>query len=804
MQADGNFLTEPHHAVSLLSRERLHSRIADALTRRFVLLCAPGGFGKSVAVRRVLRAQPRSHLTYTLRPADTSVAAFARGLAETLGAVAPGLHPSYATAAEYAQQSPAPHQEFALWFQRHLEGVTATVLLEDVHHAGLDSGSRALFETLVETCAQIQWVLTSRTNCDLPLERWRAAGIAADPIGIEELRLTKLEAHELARVCNFPSRFVETLYDETQGWPLAFHIGTKLPDEMEQLRRLRPRTPDDAYAFLVRQLFARYDSGLRDVLLQTSVFAEFDRDLLCAGPWEDAWDRLVSDSHEGLLLATIRDGVLRYHDLFQSFLHTQLRETGAWEGALRVGAAALEKCARIPDALRLFIQAESHDDVRRLCESHGFELMEQGRRDDIRAALAAIDTGKHDQSPVVLALHGMNESLFGRSDTAESWFLHSIEKALSPQVRAEVAYRYALDLIRHGRLDATGLLEPYVEMTALPAALRASIQSTLATAYVLGGRFDAGGEMIALALSLIDDDTPPSFSAKVHHHAGWVALFTGRVQEAKHHTDVAVRRAIEAGMYDLAARAYSVSYNISYDVEDDPAATLRILDAVLDCGLKAGSPQVRLFALLGKLDIAAEMGDHDEVHRIVQILSAHEVDFSDSMASEALLPAEALRVAGKGEFAEAHRLLVASGTRQITADRRALRFSEIALYAAGAKLWREARAALQEVLQVVDSLDSAARRTVRTRLNCALALYLLGETAQAESMMNGVSRTHGRLDAFQAAVEAIVLRWNGARNHNAVASALEALREAYFGGIANLLAALPFAPNRDTSVARAQ
>jgi tetratricopeptide (TPR) repeat protein len=796
MQADGNFLTEPHPAVSLLSRERLHSRIADALTKRFVLLCAPGGFGKSVAVRRALRARHESYLAYTLRPADTSVAAFARGLAETLDAAASGLRPSYATAAEYAQQSAAPHQEFALWFQRHLEGVSATVLLEDVHHAGLDSGSRALFETLVETCTQIRWILTSRTDCDLPLERWRAAGIAAEPIGAEDLRLTKLEAHELARVCNFPSRFVETLYDETQGWPLAFHIGTKLPDEMEQLRRLRPRTPEDAYSFLVRRLFARYDSDLRDVLLQTSVFAEFDRDLLRAGPWGDAWEQLVSDSHEGLLLAPIREGVLRFHDLFQSFLHEQLCETGAWQRALRVGAAALENSGRIPDALRLFIQAEAHDDVRRLCESHGFELMEQGRRDEIRAALAAIDTENHDQSPVVLALYGMNESLLGRSDTAESWFLHSIEKAASSHVRAEVAYRYALDLIRHGRVDAAAMLEPYVEMDALPPTLRASIQSTLATAYVLAGRFDEGGKMIDLALSLIDDAALPSFSAKVHHHAGWVALFTGRVDAAKHHTALAVRHAIEAGMYDLAARAYSVSYNILYDVEDDPAATLRILDAVLDCGLKAGSPQVRLFALLGKLDIAAESGDHDEVQRIVQILSAHEVDFSDSMASEALLPAEALRVAGKGEFAEAHRLLVASGTRQITPDRRALRFSEIALYAAGAKLWRESRAALEEVLQVVDSLDAGARRTVRTRLNCALALYLLGETAQAESTMNGISRTQGRLDAFHSAVEAIVLRWNGARNHNAVAEALEKLREAYFGGIANLLAALPFAPNR--------
>lgn len=796
MQADGSLLlgsnATPAQApapASLISRERLHSRVSQALSHRFVLLCAPGGFGKSVAVRRALAARNQPYLAYNLRPEDTSAAALARGLAETFGALAPGVLTSYGSAAEYAQQSPAPHQEFALWFERHLKDESATVVLEDVHHAGLDAGACGLLETLVEICPQIRWILTTRTQPELPVERWRASGIAAEQIGTEELRLTKLEAHELARVCNFPARFVETLFDETQGWPLAFHIGTNLPEEMEGLQQLRPRSPEDAYAFLIRRLFYRYDRELRDVLLETSVFTEIDREILSAGPWHAMWDRLTSVSQAGLLLSAIREGVLRFHDLFQNFLHTQLRESGAWHRALHAGANALENCGRIPDALRLYVQAEDQDDVRRLCETYGFELMEQGRRDDVSAALALI--GQTHESPVVLALHGINESLLSRSDTAESWFLHSIAKAESPQVRAEVAYRYALELLRHGRHDASRLLEPYVSMAELPDSLRASLQSTLAVAYVLAGRFDESAQTIAGALALSAHDDSPSFLAKIHHHAGWVSLFTGQIESAKHHTGLAVKYAIELGKYDLAARAYSVAYNISYDVEDDPVATMRILDSILDCGMKAGSPQMRLFALLGRLDIAAEMGDHDEVRRIVQILTAHEVDLSESMTSETLLPAEALRIAAHGDFAEAYRLLVGSGARQITSDRRALRFSEIALYAAAAKMRRETDTALAEVLPLLASLDPSARRTVRTRLNCALALYLLGNTAQAGTIVKETSRIAGRLGAFHTAVEEIVRRWSGERNHNALGAALDALRDACFGGIADLLAALP-------------
>jgi tetratricopeptide (TPR) repeat protein len=256
-------------------------------------------------------------------------------------------------------------------------------------------------------------------------------------------------------------------------------------------------------------------------------------------------------------------------------------------------------------------------------------------------------------------------------------------------------------------------------------------------------------------------------------------------------------------MYDTAARSYSVFYNISYDVEDDPEAAMESLELLLDCGMKAGSPQLRLYALLGRLDIAAEAGDYDEVERVVRTLTAHEVDLSDSNVSEALLPAQALQLASQGDFEEAHRLLAASGARQITPDRRALRFSEIALYAAAGRQLGVAHAALAELVPALDELEPKARRTVRTRLNCALALYLVGETAQAYATLEtAILSTPGRLDAFRGAVETIFRRWDGDRNSAAVARAFDTLRDRYFGGLADVLAALPSAPPKQTAFTR--
>lgn len=790
---------------SLIVRTRLEGRLAAALSKRIAIVCAPPGFGKTVAIRITLRQHQVEAVSYDLRPADISEAALARGLAEALAGLAPGLLTSYATAVEYALQRGDPHEQLARWFERHLDGIPATILLEDVHHAGSGTNASRLLRALIEHTPQIRWILTTRTNLDLPVDRWCADGIACEPISTEDLRLTETEATELARQCNFPAHLVKTLFDETMGWPLAFHIGTSLPDDIPELAKLRPRTPEDAYQFLVRRLFERYDADVQSVLLETSVFRAIDRDLLRVGRWSANWDRLASLAQNGSLLSEPRAGTLRFHDLFRRFLHRELRDRNAWESSLRAGAAALEQCARVSDALRLYVQANSTDDILRICEAHGFELMETGNRHEVVEALSSVELSDKAENAVLLALRALTESQLGRSDTAESWFLHAMEKAVNPEMRAEIAYRYALDLIRHGRLDAIALLEPYAAGEEHAERLRALMQSTLATAYVLAGRFAEASQTMQRALALVREHDSVSLRAKIHHQAAWVALFTGNVEESKAHAGVSVDLAMQSGMYDTAARAYSVFYNIAYDVEDDPAQAKRILDLVLDCGLKAGSPQLRLFALLGMLDVAAELGNNDEIDRIAQTLSAHEVDFSDAAVSETLLPAQALRSAARGDFAEAQRLLVASGQRQITPDRRALRFSEIALYAAAAQMRSAAESALEDVVPQLDSLEPFIRRTVRTQLNCVLALRLLGYIDRARALAAATKlRDNDRLCAFKAAVEAILRRWDGECNVAEVAQTLEMLHAQHFGGLANVLAALPNAVRKNAAMTGVQ
>jgi hypothetical protein len=301
--------------------------------------------------------------------------------------------------------------------------------------------------------------------------------------------------------------------------------------------------------------------------------------------------------------------------------------------------------------------------------------------------------------------------------------------------------------------------------------------------------------MIATALALLDGGSSKQLQAKIHHHAAWVALFTGQIGTAKACAAHAVQLALECDMYEVAARAYSVLYNVSYDVEDNPKTTLEILDHILDCGLKAGSASMRLFALLGTIDIRAEIGDAESLAAIEKTIDAYGIDYSDRATSETLLPAEALTLAGRGRFAKAYDLIFPTGERQVTPDRRALRFSEIALYAAAGGLTAQAEVALVEVKARLRECDQSARRTIRTQLNRALATHLLGRTGEAYAILEFVARFTGmmsdRLRRLYDSVSAIFRHWDGADNYDEVYESLRALRMADFGGVAAAVASLP-------------
>jgi ATP/maltotriose-dependent transcriptional regulator MalT len=784
--------------VAPLTRSRLHVRLEAAARFPATIVCAPEGFGKTTAIRQFLDARAGATLELGLLPEDGTISSFARALAETLAPVAPGLRTSHAHAIEFATQSEHPEEELAIWFLGHLDrDARITVFIDDLHHGSKDERIFALLQRLVkEAAAGYRWIFASRSLPTVTLH-WRDLNLCAAPLTESELCLTEAEMSEIAAWMGLSPPDTRSLHEMTGGWPLAFSLGSSYPGWIPRLQLLRPTSAEGLYTFLAQEFFLECDPRLRELLLNTCVFSTIDRELIEASPWADSWHDVAQLANDGRFLSLRHDSSIKCRDLFRQFLEERLREQGehAFEDACAIAAGLLEECNRTADALRLYARACNHAGILGICERYGFDLIDEGRLDDLQAALSLVDAATTAQSAVALAIKAIAESNLSRNDIAESWYLHALERADDTVVRAQIAYRYALDLVRRGRLDAVSLLEPYLN-EALPLELDAELRSSLAGAYVIAGRFDDARRVIATAVALLDVSSSRQLEAKIQQVAAWVALFTGDVAAARARATHAVSIALECNLYEIAARAYAILYNISYDVEDNAETTLEIIDHILDCGVKAGNGSLRLFALLGSIDIRSEAGDIEGIRSIEKILDELGIDYSDRWTSECLLPAQALSlVAGQGDFVQAYRILFPTGERQATADRRALRFSEVALYAAAGGLKVEAESALLEVRRRLLECDPRARRTHRTQLNRAVALQLLGRIWEANAIMQDLGRSvdamSDRLLALYDCVVAVFRHWDGADNYNDIYDALAQMQKLHLGGVASAIAALP-------------
>ncbi len=246
----------------------------------------------------------------------------------------------------------------------------------------------------------------------------------------------------------------------------------------------------------------------------------------------------------------------------------------------------------------------------------------------------------------------------------------------------------------------------------------APLRATLATAYAIAERHDDARSAIELAARSANALSDAAARARIEHQRAYVALRRGDRAEA----DAAARRAIalaeESAAFDVAARAHTILYELGYDA-DEPYLALDALEGVAHYAALAGETGLRTFALLGAYDLQAADGDEEAMRRIESALADFDLLEAPEGGLRALLPGRALAFAWRGEFERAHRLLGGSAATEFEAELRAMRYAEIAQYAAAAGAFAEAREAIAAAEIELDDVGEGARHD---RIVAALAL----------------------------------------------------------------------------------
>ncbi|HEV2261806.1 MAG TPA: LuxR C-terminal-related transcriptional regulator [Candidatus Rubrimentiphilum sp.] len=783
---------------NLPARARVSEQLARAARFPVTLVAAPAGFGKSVALREFVSLSRPDAVIFNVQREHGTLLAFVRALSQALSAVAPSALAAFPSLQERILAAKQPVRELSDWFVAHLKDVRATIVIDDLHFAAADISSIALLADVIErTSDRIHWILAARSDVGLPVATWIAYGRMDLPIGEDTLRLTSDEALVVSREVGEPidPLEVETLRRLTDGWPLALHIALRTRTRAKDLPSAAAGARDIVYRYLAEQIFSGLSDEQREFLLASSIFASFDASIARALGGDPQF--LMDLKRNVTFLSETSDGVYRYHDLFRDFLEMELRRRGPtkWIAALRAGALLLQEHGDEAGALRLYARATDTAALTQIIERSGIAVFERGESESLRIAIDALPHDSQRLHAAVLGIRAMLEAARGHFDLAEPAFVAAIEGARETPLRLNLVHRYAVELVRHGR-DAVALLEPYAQDRSMPRAFLVPILGTLATAYVRNEQLAIAHSTIERALRSAGADVSDDARARLYQQAAYVYQFSDAAQ-ARKHAELAIELAVSRNLFDVAARACSVLFAISYNELADPAALLAFLDRLGEYARKGGSDQTKLYGLIASYDLHVERGDEtalDELDRL--LLESHAA--LPLASNEMLLPARALRAAWHGNFARAFTLLQDTPAQQRDNERRALAASQVALYGFLSGMHDAGDAALREAALAIEQTASSAMPAIRAQLFLALAELVRGHGALAHKHLliaeQAARQSAPRLKTFADAVRVLARIQLGQAEASSLAQALENMRSAQFGGIARMIAALPIAP----------
>jgi ATP/maltotriose-dependent transcriptional regulator MalT len=683
--ADGRI--ETGGAFTPIDRPRIVDRIASAATQRIVLIIAPAGYGKSIALRQYLTEIGEPHIRFDVRPEHANLLGFVRGFAEAFLDEAPDARKTLSVAFEKSSSARNPGVELASWMHAHIKTYLGLIAIDDLHLAEEDPEISKFLVSLIErTKGRARWVIASRSSLDLPVGSWLAYGDMDITVDEQDLRFTIDEARQTAKASRVGVREEELsdILDMTEGWPTALSFALRSSTRSIDLRNIAASTREMVYRYLAEQVYESLEPDERDLLHFIGYLPEISLDVLRRAGYTRAKGTIEKLRDRVAFIYPERPGLYRCHDLFRDFLQHAVELEGDAAAAQiqkRVGAA-LEQSGNLPFALRLYIDMRSQSDVLRILQSDGFALMEGAHGDVVGAALEILSDERRATSAVALGLRAQREADAGRFDRAESLFERAVSLEGDAAFKAEFAIRLSTMLFNQGRPVAP-LLEPISNDESLPIELRAKATSFLAPAYARTHDRAQAEAAMARAEEFARTCDSEQVRARLYHRSGIAALdLEYPSEQVARLFERAQALAAECGLYSTSAAAFGGLANVAMLYHDDAAKGIWYAQQAMNAALKAGDRFSLQLALLQGIEIEARRGN---VERVIAL----EKQFVDAVTTDAkrsawILTVKAMAAAWRGDFGEALRFVSMAPTNTFYSFDRALHGSLEALYAIGA------------------------------------------------------------------------------------------------------------------------
>jgi LuxR family maltose regulon positive regulatory protein len=415
-------------------REDLVGYLAGCSSARLVLVEAPAGSGKTIAVAQwaasMVEERPFAWVSLDRGDDDPArlwlhvVSAVQRacpqfggaGLVRALGAQGPDISGTVLPA-----------------LVNELAGLAApvVVVLDDYHVISDHNCHDQVASLLSRLPGGVQLVLVTRADPPLPLARLRAAGEVAE-VGAPELRFTVAQAAALVRTVarvDLLGPDLADLVERTEGWPAGVYLAAlSLRGHSSPGAFVRQFTGDNRFIaeFLAEEVLSRQPAEIRQFLTRTAVLGRFCAPLCEAVTGSAGAAQIIEIlERDNLFLVPLDDSRVwyRFHHLFAQVLFGQLARTEpALVAALHRRASAWhQRSGSAEEAIDHALAAGDAAAAVGLIADHWPAFMDNGQIGTVRGWLRWLGDDQVCADPVAAHCAAWCAALTGDPQSVRRW-----------------------------------------------------------------------------------------------------------------------------------------------------------------------------------------------------------------------------------------------------------------------------------------------------------------------------------------------------------------------------------------------
>ncbi|MET8131698.1 LuxR C-terminal-related transcriptional regulator [Streptomyces sp. NPDC005251] len=742
--------TVPDLTETFVRRPRLVGRLAEGVQGPLTLVNGPAGAGKTLLVAHWISTmdRPGDVAWLTVEHEDTGPGIFWTYVLESLrrhGAVVPDDIGSPSSPGDVDHSLLT---RLAAWLSERADPVI--LVLDEFDRVGASAEvADELQFVLRHAGGGLRLVIVSRTEPQLPLHRYRAAGAVAEVRGADLAFVpgetaTLLSRHDI-RLSDDGAR---SLTEWTGGWAAGLRLcilAAQNVDDPDTFIKNFEAGQSTLADFLLAEVLEAQSDETQDLLLRSSILEQIHPDLANALTGrDDAEPILAGLQHANAFVEAIGHSWYRLHPLFAEILrvHLRVRHPGMEPELHRRAARWLSDAGLLAEALPHAAGAGEWElaagrFVDELAIGQLLTGLDAERLDGLFAAMppdaagpaaclvrAARELVRHDVVRGLDFLRRAGENLTDEgADTAALRLSHALLRVFAARLTGSA------DRAREAAEDMTAAeLSLPAERLEQHPELRALMLTDLGSAQLWAGQFDAARTSLSAAAQV---DDGPSTAYPRHESLSRLALIDfvcGRPGRAESHARAAVAEAERSGLPPAARTGVAQLVMAAVAVDrDDLAAAQTHLDQATASSTASHDPVATAGLGLLRSRMLLAKGHPKEALRVLQELKRppHGVEPSPWVSERAALVMAAAHLA-LGDPLAAMEVLVEEGATGPEAAAAAAR----ARLATGDR--EAARALLDELSTEPDDGPGIAVRVLLARAQTADAL---GDDSTAQRLV---------------------------------------------------------------------